>query len=45
MPAARNMKPSWLIVEYASTRLMSSWPSAASPANSSGGEPDHERRR
>jgi hypothetical protein len=23
-PAARNMNPSWLIVEYASTRLRSS---------------------
>ena len=33
-PAAMNMKPSWLMVEYASTRLMSSWPSAHVPANS-----------
>src|SRR5918996_2882629 len=27
-PAARNIRPSWLIVEYARTRFRSSWPSA-----------------
>jgi hypothetical protein len=31
MPAPKNMNPSWLIVEYASIRLMSSWPMADSP--------------
>ncbi len=33
-PAAMNMNPSWLIVEYARTRLMSSWPNAHVPAKS-----------
>ena len=32
MPAARNMKPSWLTVEYASTRLMSVCTIAIVPA-------------
>src|ERR671914_1911088 len=31
-PTARNMYPSWLIVEYANTRLRSSWPAAESAA-------------
>jgi hypothetical protein len=31
-PAPKNMNPSWLMVEYASMRLMSSWPMAVSPA-------------
>src|SRR5918992_2832518 len=31
-PAARNMYPSWLIVEYARTRFRSSWPIADRPA-------------
>jgi hypothetical protein len=33
-PMARNMYPSWLTVEYASTRLMSFWTMPMVPANS-----------
>src|SRR4029079_18186010 len=33
MPTAMNMYPSWLIVEYASTRLMSNWAIAHVAAN------------
>ena len=33
-PIARNMYPSWLTVEYASTRLMSFWTMPMVPANS-----------
>ena len=33
-PQARNMYPSWLTVEYASTRLMSVCTSATVPASS-----------
>ncbi len=31
-PAATSIRPTMLIVEYARTRLMSSWPIADSPA-------------
>src|SRR3954453_20385684 len=33
LPMAKNMYPSWLIVEYASTRLMSFWATAIVAAN------------
>ena len=41
MPTARNMYPSWLIVEYASTRLMSGWMIATVPASSAVSAPTH----
>src|SRR5262245_23497759 len=40
-PSARNMKPSWLIVEYASTRLMSGWTSPTVAARSAVRAPTH----
>ena len=38
---ARNMNPSWLMVEYASTFLMSFWATAIVAANRAVSTPTH----
>ncbi len=44
MPTARNMYPSWLTVEYASTFLMSFWATAMVAANNAVSAPTHAIR-